>query len=256
MTTRVVGDAGYRPARPTVSSRSSSRTVPGRWKRSHQTRRTWCCWMSCCPARTASKCAGRSAPKSGVPIVMLTAKTDTVDVVLGLESGADDYVVKPFKAKGTDRTHPRTSASRLDDEARTHPLGGSEHRRRRALCAGDGQVIDLTRWSSTCSSVWPANRGKCSAEGPSAGRVGYRHPADAFGQRPRPTSALQDRARPGDPELVLTVRASATRHATNRTDVQGVDRRWRRSLAFRVVATTGGRNGPGGRESRVPCSSG
>lgn len=35
--------------------------------------------------------------ESGVPIVMLTAKTDTVDVVLGLESGADDYVVKPFK---------------------------------------------------------------------------------------------------------------------------------------------------------------
>src|SRR5215831_14161835 len=32
--------------------------------------------------------------ESGVPIVMLTAKSDTVDVVLGLESGADDYVVK------------------------------------------------------------------------------------------------------------------------------------------------------------------
>ena len=37
--------------------------------------------------------------ESDVPIVMLTAKTDTVDVVLGLESGADDYVVKPFKPK-------------------------------------------------------------------------------------------------------------------------------------------------------------
>jgi two-component system response regulator MtrA len=37
--------------------------------------------------------------ESGVPIVMLTAKTDTVDIVLGLESGADDYVVKPFKPK-------------------------------------------------------------------------------------------------------------------------------------------------------------
>jgi two-component system, OmpR family, response regulator MtrA len=31
------------------------------------------------------------------PIVMLTARTDTVDVVLGLESGADDYITKPFK---------------------------------------------------------------------------------------------------------------------------------------------------------------
>ena len=37
--------------------------------------------------------------ESGVPIVMLTAKSDTVDIVLGLESGADDYVVKPFKPK-------------------------------------------------------------------------------------------------------------------------------------------------------------
>ena len=34
--------------------------------------------------------------ESGVPIIMLTARTDTRDVVRGLEVGADDYVVKPF----------------------------------------------------------------------------------------------------------------------------------------------------------------
>ena len=34
---------------------------------------------------------------SMVPIVMLTAKGDTQDVVLGLEAGADDYMVKPFR---------------------------------------------------------------------------------------------------------------------------------------------------------------
>jgi two-component system response regulator MtrA len=34
--------------------------------------------------------------KSMVPIVMLTAKGDSYDVVMGLEAGADDYVVKPF----------------------------------------------------------------------------------------------------------------------------------------------------------------
>ena len=39
----------------------------------------------------------RMRAESGVPIVMLSARTDTVDVVVGLESGADDYVVKPFK---------------------------------------------------------------------------------------------------------------------------------------------------------------
>ena len=37
--------------------------------------------------------------ESGVPIVMLTAKADTIDIVVGLESGADDYIVKPFKPK-------------------------------------------------------------------------------------------------------------------------------------------------------------
>ena len=35
--------------------------------------------------------------RSQVPIIMLTAKTDTLDVVLGLEAGADDYVTKPFE---------------------------------------------------------------------------------------------------------------------------------------------------------------
>lgn len=34
--------------------------------------------------------------RSNVPIIMLTAKSDTRDVVEGLEAGADDYVVKPF----------------------------------------------------------------------------------------------------------------------------------------------------------------
>ena len=34
-----------------------------------------------------------------VPIIMLTARSDAVDVVVGLESGADDYVTKPFEAR-------------------------------------------------------------------------------------------------------------------------------------------------------------
>jgi two-component system, OmpR family, response regulator MtrA len=37
--------------------------------------------------------------QSTVPIIMVTARTDTHDVVAGLEAGADDYVTKPFVAK-------------------------------------------------------------------------------------------------------------------------------------------------------------
>ena len=37
--------------------------------------------------------------KSNIPILMITAKSDTFDKVLGLELGADDYIVKPFDSK-------------------------------------------------------------------------------------------------------------------------------------------------------------
>lgn len=36
---------------------------------------------------------------SGAPIIMLTARTDTQDIIHGLEAGADDYVEKPFNEK-------------------------------------------------------------------------------------------------------------------------------------------------------------
>lgn len=59
-------------------------------------------------------CRGVRA-ESNVPVVMLTAKTDTVDVVLGLESGADDYIVKPFKPKEL-VARVRARLRRTDDE--------------------------------------------------------------------------------------------------------------------------------------------
>ncbi len=37
--------------------------------------------------------------KSNVPVIMLTAKGETLDKILGLEFGADDYIVKPFEPK-------------------------------------------------------------------------------------------------------------------------------------------------------------
>jgi DNA-binding response OmpR family regulator len=37
--------------------------------------------------------------KSDIPIIMITSKNDTFDKVLGLELGADDYIIKPFEVK-------------------------------------------------------------------------------------------------------------------------------------------------------------
>jgi two-component system response regulator MtrA len=51
------------------------------------------------PGRDGIDVCRQIRAESGTPIVMLTAKTDTIDIVVGLESGADDYVVKPFKPK-------------------------------------------------------------------------------------------------------------------------------------------------------------
>src|SRR5699024_11712665 len=42
--------------------------------------------------------------ESGVPVIMLTARTDTADVVEGLEAGADDYLTKPFEPRSEEHT--------------------------------------------------------------------------------------------------------------------------------------------------------
>jgi two-component system response regulator MtrA len=49
------------------------------------------------PGRDGIEICRAIRESSGIPIVMLTARSDTSDVVTGLEAGADDYVVKPIK---------------------------------------------------------------------------------------------------------------------------------------------------------------
>ena len=51
------------------------------------------------PGINGFECCRALRQASDVPIVVLTAKTDTHDLVAGLEAGADDYVTKPFHAK-------------------------------------------------------------------------------------------------------------------------------------------------------------
>jgi len=54
-------------------------------------------WML--PGKSGPEVCREIRAESQVPIIMLTARSDTIDVVTGLEAGADDYIAKPFKPK-------------------------------------------------------------------------------------------------------------------------------------------------------------
>ncbi len=51
------------------------------------------------PGLSGLEVCSRLRAQSDVPIVMLTSKTEEADRVIGLEGGADDYVVKPFQSR-------------------------------------------------------------------------------------------------------------------------------------------------------------
>jgi DNA-binding response OmpR family regulator len=78
----------------------------------------------------------RMRASSTVPIIMLTAKTEEIDKVLGLELGADDYITKPFSIRefrsrvkaALRRSAMRPVATGGDDEDEIEPLEAGELR--------------------------------------------------------------------------------------------------------------------------------
>jgi len=93
----------------------------------------------------------RGPPTASVPIIMLTARDEIADRIVGLELGADDYIVKPFEPKElVARVHavlrragqaprPAASASRTL-QRRDLAIDLDRHEVRRA-----DQILDLTR---------------------------------------------------------------------------------------------------------------
>jgi two-component system response regulator MtrA len=139
---------------------------------------------------------------------MLTAKTDTVDVVLGLESGADDYIQKPFK--------PKELVARIRARLRQYPTEPSEqmtlgdvtidvpaHQVRR-----DGRTIPLTPLEFDLLVALARKPRQVFTREVLLEQVwGYRHAADTrlvnvHVQRLRSKVEVD----PEHPEVVLTVR--------------------------------------------------
>ncbi|ACZ31529.1 two component transcriptional regulator, winged helix family [Xylanimonas cellulosilytica DSM 15894] len=160
------------------------------------------------PGKDGTQVAREIRAESGVPIIMLTAKSDTVDVVLGLESGADDYVPKPFK--------PKELVARMRARLRRQEDPGPER-----LLVGDLE-IDVTGHTVTRAggriSLTPLEFDLLVALARKPWQVftrevllekvwGYRHSADT-----RLVNVHVQRLRskverdPENPEIVLTVR--------------------------------------------------
>ena len=95
--------------------------------------------------------------RSSIPIIMLTAASDDVDRILGLELGEDDYMGKPF--------NPRELLARIKAALRRVQVGAEKtsrltvsHSDRRGFW--DGQLIDLTGAEFELLALFYANCGE------------------------------------------------------------------------------------------------
>ena len=154
---------------------------------------------------------------SDVPILMLTARTGELDKIVGLESGADDYLTKPFSV-GELLARIRALLRRAG------PRPPGDELRSGDPSAGSGQVLVLNLVSRRASvggqellaqpqGIQPAGRADpASRRGAVARpavdpRVGLR----LHGRQPHrgcayPLAAREDRGRPGQPRRIVTVR--------------------------------------------------
>ena len=154
---------------------------------------------------------------SDAPIVMLTARSDTADVVTGLEAGADDYVPKPFKPKelvARVRARLRGREDSQVDEGLTLQdltIDVAGH-----IVKRDGRMIALTPLEFDLLATLARSPWKVFSREELLEQVwGYRHAADT-----RLVNVHVQRLRskierdPEKPELVVTVRGVGYRAGT------------------------------------------
>jgi DNA-binding response OmpR family regulator len=148
-----------------------------------------------------------------VPIVMVTAQTDTQDMVTGLEAGADDYVTKPVVPKelaARVRAHlRRAQLQNLSPGASpSEILGDVDLRREQGLVFKNGQEISLTKTEFNLLCEFADHPNVVLSRDQLLERVwGYDYLGDS-----RLVDAHVRRLRvkiedqPDDPKLILTVR--------------------------------------------------
>ena len=100
--------------------------------------------------------------ESNVPIVMLTAKTEEIDRVLGLELGADDYICKPFSVKEliarVRAVLRRTEAARSREEKMTLEVGAIQMDLARRRVTVDAKPVHLPLKQFELLKVLMANK--------------------------------------------------------------------------------------------------
>ncbi len=89
---------------------------------------------------------------SAVPVIMLTARGEAIDRIVGLEMGADDYLAKPFEPRELlarirsvlRRTRALPANLEPTTQTRVHFAGWTLDRERRLLSAADARLVSLS----------------------------------------------------------------------------------------------------------------
>ncbi|MBH0023420.1 response regulator transcription factor [Salinibacterium sp. SWN248] len=149
--------------------------------------------------------------RSSVPIIMLTAKDSEVDIVVGLELGADDYVTKPYSSRellARIRAVSRRRAEDIDDTDSVLEAGGVRMDVERHTVSVDGKDVTMPLKEFELLELLLRNGGRVLTRGQLIDRVWG---ADYFGDTKtldvhikRIRSKIE--TTPSQPTMLVTVR--------------------------------------------------